>query len=138
MSNGAEKIALEVAEAEFTRFGDLMDLDLDPLDMDEEDKKGFEQQKKRVISSIQNGSLIINENGEPIFTPTVKEGANPLTFHEPTGASLMAMDHKKRTEDVGKLYATMADMTGSSTGIFSKMKMRDLKVCMAITTLFLG
>lgn len=131
-------IALEVAEAEFTRFGDLMDLDLDPLDMDEEDKKGFEQQKKRVISAIQNGSLIINDNGEPVFTPQGEKDLNPLTFSEPTGASLMAMDRKKRTEDVAKLYASMADMTGSSSGIFSKMKMRDLKVCMAITTLFLG
>lgn len=138
MKNGAEKIALDVAEVEFKRFGDLMDLDLDPLDMDEDDKKGFEQQKKRVISSIQNGSLIINDNGEPVFTPQGISDANPITFREPTGASLMAMDRKKRTEDVAKLYASMADMTGSSSGIFSKMKMRDLKVCMAITTLFLG
>jgi len=134
-----EVIAKEVAEAEFDRFAEAMDLELEPADMDAEDKKGLDAQKGRLIKAIMSGSLIINENGEPVYTPQrAGENVNPITFSEPTGASLMAMDRKKRTEDVGKLYATMADITGQSSGIFSKMKMGDLKICMAITTLFLG
>ena len=133
-----DKIAQEVAEIEFKRFVDLMDLDLNPADMDEEDRKGFSAEKNRLIKAIMCGSLIINENGEPIYTPQRIKDSTPITFYEPTGASLMAMDRKKRTEDVGKLYATMGDMTKTSSGIFSKMKMADLKVCTAITTLFLG
>lgn len=133
-----EKVAKEVAEAEFERFADVMDLDLDPADMDEDDKKGLTQQRNRVVSAIQSGALVINESGEPVFTPVRTPGVEPLTFHEPTGASLMAMDRKKKTEDVGKMYALMGEITKTHANTFAKMKMSDLKVCQAVTTLFLG
>ncbi len=131
-------VAREVAEQDFNRFADSMDLDIDPVDMDAEDKKGFEQQKDRIISAIQSGSLVINDIGEPVFTPKRTKDADAITFYEPTGASLMAMDRKKKTEDVGKLYASMGEITRTHASTFSKMKMSDLKVCIAITTLFLG
>ncbi len=133
-----DKIAKEVAEQEFNRFVDSMDLDVDPADMDEDDRKGFTQQKDRVIAAIQSGALVIKDSGEPVFTPQRTNDADAITFHEPTGASLMAMDRKKKTEDIGKLYAAMGDITKTHANVFSKMKMADLKVCMAITTLFLG
>lgn len=133
-----DKIAKEVAEQEFNRFVDSMDLDVDPADMDEDDRKGFNQQKDRVIAAIQSGALVIKDSGEPVFTPQRTNDADAITFHEPTGASLMAMDRKKKTEDIGKLYAAMGDITKTHANVFSKMKMADLKVCMAITTLFLG
>jgi len=131
-------VAKEVADEEFTRFVDTMDLDVDLEDMDEEDKKAFSQQKNRIVSAIMSGVLVVNDNGEPVFTPKRVNDAKPITFYEPTGASLMAMDRKKKTEDIGKLYAAMGDITKTSAGVFSKMKMSDLKICMAITTIFLG
>lgn len=133
-----DKIAKEVAEQEFNRFVESMDLDVDPADMDEDDRKGFTQQKDRVMAAIQSGALVIKDSGEPVFTPQRTNDADAITFHEPTGASLMAMDRKKKTEDIGKLYAAMGDITKTHANVFSKMKMADLKVCMAITTLFLG
>jgi len=133
-----DKVAKEVAEAEFDRFVESMDLDVDPSDMSEEDKQGFQQQKDRVVRAIQSGALTVNDKGEPVYTPKRTKDAEPLTFHEPTGASLMAMDRKKKSEDIGKLYAAMADMTRTHSSTFSRMQMGDLKVCMAITTLFLG
>lgn len=134
----SDKIAKEVAEQEFQRFVDAMDLDVDPAGMDEDDKKGFQQQKDRIIAAIQSGALVVNDNGEPVFTPQRTKDVDAITFHEPTGASLMAMDRKKKTEDIGKLYAAMGDITKTHASTFSKMKMADLKVCMAVTTLFLG
>lgn len=133
-----DKVAKEVAEAEFDRFVEAMDLDVDPADMDEDDKQGFRQQRDRVVSAIQSGALAVNDNGEPVFTPQRTKDAEPLTFHEPTGASLMAMDRKKKTEDVGKMYALMGEITKTHASTFAKMKMADLKVCQAVTTLFLG
>jgi hypothetical protein len=132
------KIALEVAEAEFNRFADAMELDVSTDSMDEEDKKGFEQQKSVLLKAIQKGALVFNEAGEPIYTPQRTDDADPITFYEPTGASLMAMDKRKKTEDVGKMYALMGDMTKTSAATFSRMKMADLKVCQAIAVLFLG
>jgi hypothetical protein len=135
MSN---KIAKDMAELEFDRFVEAMDLDVNTASMDQDDKQGYEQQRGRIITALQSGALVINDNGEPVYTPQRIKDAEPITFHEPTGASLMAMDRKKKAEDIGKLYATMADMTKTNAKLFSEMKMPDLKVCMAVTTLFLG
>jgi len=133
-----DKVAKEVAEAEFERFAEAMDLDVDTSIMDEDDRKGFDLQKNRIVSAIRSGAMVVNEDGEPVFTPQRMKDAGTITFHEPDGAALMAMDRKKKSEDIGKLYATMGAMTGTTAKTFSGMKMADLKVCMAIATLFLG
>lgn len=133
------KIDTLTAEKEFERFAESMDLDIDTNSMDDDDKQSFNQQKKRIVNAIMKGSLVVSDAGEPVFTPQAAgKDVNAITFYEPTGASLMAMDRKGRTEDIKKLYSVMADVTGTSAGIFSKMKMRDLKVCQAIITLFLA
>ncbi len=133
------KIAKEVAEAEFDRFADLMDLDVNTEGMSADEKRDFTVQRDRLVRVIQSGALVINGNGEPVYTPQRAEGdVNPITFNEPTGASYLAMDRKKVGEDMGKLFSTMADVTGQSAGLFSKMKNSDLKVCIAIITLFLA
>lgn len=131
------KIDATVAEVEFQRFVDSMDLDINTDGMDDDEKKDLSLQKGRVISAIMRGSLVINDEGEPVFTPQREEGED-ITFHEPTGAALMAMDRKKQSEEISKMFAAMAAITKTHSKIFSKMKMSDLKVCLAITTLFLG
>ena len=132
------KIAKEVAEAEFERFVEANDLLVGTDNMDKEDRDSLDEQRGRIVRAIEVGAMVINEDGEPVFTPQRCQDAKALTFHEPTGASLMAMDRKKKNEDVGKLYATMGDMTRTDAKTFSSMKMADLKVCIAVTTLFLG
>lgn len=133
------KISVEMAEQEFERFGEAMDLDFDTSFMDEEDRKGFEGAKRRIVKAIMSGAMVINEDGCPVFTPQrAGEDVKPITFYEPTGATYMAMDRKKKTEDMGKMFALMADYTRQSAGLFSKMKNADVKVCIAVTTLFLG
>jgi hypothetical protein len=131
------KIAKEVAEAEFNRFIEANDILIDDA-MEKEDRDAFNEQKARILRAIEFGAMVINEDGEPVYTPQRTKDAEPLTFHEPTGASLMAMDRKKRNEDVGKLYATMGDMTRTDAKTFSSLRMADLKVCMAVAALFLG
>lgn len=131
-------VAKDVAIQEFERFVELMDLDVDTSTMSAEDKEGFEQQKARIVKAIMRGSLVVNDNGEPIFTPQRTKDAEAITFYEPTGAALMAMDRKKKSEDIGKFYAAMGDISKTHASTFSRMKAPDLKVCMAITTLFLG
>ena len=130
------KVAHEVAEAELAKFFDLMDLDFDTSKMDEEDQGEFKVHTDRLITAIQEGSLIIDDKGQPCFTPT--GDGNTITFHEPTGASLMAMDQKRGDRNVTKMFAFMADMTRTHESLFAKMAYRDLRVCLAITTLFMG
>ena len=138
-ANDNNKIALDVAENEFNRFTEAMDLDVNTEGMSADEKRDFTIQRDRILRVIQSGALVINDNGEPVYTPQRSGGeVNPITFHEPTGASYLAMDRKKIGEDMAKLFSTMADVTGTSSGLFGKMKNSDLKVCMAIITLFLA
>ena len=123
----------EVAEQEFSRMVELMDIDTNLED--EDDRKGFEETKTKIVKAISKGRLVINENGEPIFTP---KNGSAITFREPTGASLMAMDRRKKTEDIAKMYSVLGDVTKMPVKTFSSMPYSDLKICIAIITLFLG
>lgn len=134
-----DKIALEVAEAEFDRFVELMDLDLDTADMDAEDLTGFNKQKNRIIRAIQRGHLIVNEKGEAVYTPfnPASKHKEEITFHERTGASLMAMDGKKKNHDVAKTYAIMGDMCKLHQNIFAGLVGSDIKTCEALFSLLM-
>lgn len=133
-----QKIDKETAELEFDRFIEMMDIDVDPEFLDDEDKKALDTQKRRIVSAIMAGSMVINDSGEPEFTPQRSGEMETLRFREPTGAALMQMDRRKKNEDMGKLYAIMAEMAKVHSNTFAKMKMSDLRICQAVASLFLG
>lgn len=136
MSN-TDKVSLEVAEHEFGRFVDAMDLDLNTGEMDADDRRDFQQQKGVILRAIQRGHLVINEDGEPVYTPQ-KLDIDPITFYEPEGATFLEMDRKKKTAEVAKTYAVLGAMTKIGPAPFAKMKNRDMKVCQAIMLCFLA
>lgn len=130
-----EKVATEVAESEFDRFIEAMDIDVDPAGMDDEDKKSYESARRLIVGAIRAGRVTVDAQGQPIFAPN--EG-QPITFFEATGASLMAMDQKKKNHDVTKMFAAMADITKQPITRYAKMAKRDLKICLAFAALFLS
>jgi len=130
-------IVKEFAEKELERFADIMGLDFDVADMDREDKADFESIKRRLIKRIMNRSLIINDNGEPVYTPQRSGEVEAITFKEPTGAMLMEMDKKKPSQEIGKVAIFMAAITGLSSAFFAKLKYADFNICSDITTLFM-
>ena len=132
-----EKICPEMAALEFDKFADGMDLDLDLSVMDEDDRAGFEKQKRRLVLAIQKGSLVINDDGEAVYTPVKVPDHKPITFHERTGASLMATDGKKKGYDASKMYAMMGDLARVHPSTFAKLKGIDIKVCEAIFALLM-
>jgi hypothetical protein len=135
----ASKIAIEAAEKEFERFADEMEIETNFSDEKDEDAiKLFESNKEIMIKAIQKGSLVINDNCEPVYTPVRSHESKPIVFKEPTGAALMAMDKRKSSESMARAYATMADMSGQHPSVFAKMVWRDLKVCQAVSAIFLG
>lgn len=138
MKEEQQVVATDVAEEEFDRFCEAMDLDVDPKGMDDEDKKSFNDARRKLVRAIELGRLAIDEKGQPVYTPYESALKTPITFREPTGASLMAMDHKKKNHDVSKMFATMADMSGQPITRFASMLKRDLNVCLAVTNLFMG
>lgn len=139
MAKKTDVIDKETAGVEFDRFTEMMDLDLDESLMDDEDLTAFKKQKNRIITGIQRGALIINDKGEAVYTPQNEKSKykEPITFHERTGASLMAMDGTKKNYDVKKTYSVMADMTRLHPGTFAGLVGTDVKVCEAIFALLM-
>lgn len=133
------KVATEMAEQEFDRFVECMDLDVDTSGMDSEDLTAFNKQKGRIVKQIERGALVINDNGEAVYTPQNKrsEHSDAITFHERTGASLMAMDGKKKGHDVAKTYAVLADMCNVHPNVFAGLVGTDVKVCEALFALLM-
>lgn len=133
----ASKVDPTTAENEFNRFCEAMGLDFEPESFDEETAEEFDGHKKRIIKAIQSGAAVVDENGAISYTPQRSDYSNPIIFSEPTGASLMAMDRMKKSEDMKRLCAGIGDMTGTPVAVFSKLVVKDLKVCVSIATLFL-
>lgn len=132
-----EVMTAENAELELQRFADAMDLDIDASRMDESDKKSFESTKYKLIRAMQRGRLVIDDKGQPIYSPA-HDDAGSVTFHQPTGSMIAASDGKKDTENIKRLNAIMGEMTHCHPSRFANMKLPDLKVCQAIAALFLG
>lgn len=137
MSEENFKVSEEAAEAEFQRFVDAMDLNFDPKGWDAEEKKSFVDSKIVFIDAIRRGFLIVDEAGQPVYTPKL-EPRTPITFYEPDGACIMSMDLVKKGRDNEKGFQLLTTMTKAIPGTFAKMKQRDLKVCQAVAGLFLG
>jgi hypothetical protein len=135
----SEKITPEFAEAEFERFAESMDLDVDPKGMDDDDRKSLDAGKRALVRALVDGNLVVNEQGEAIVVLRSEvDGIKQVKFPEPKGAAFLARDQKKTGHDVAKQFATMAEITGVPQQVFAKMLNRDVKLCLAVTLLFLG
>ncbi len=126
----SDKIALEIAEAEFDNYVDGKRICVDTSIMNEEDLSTFLTNKNRIISAIRYGDLVFNDDGKAVYTPTHPESRDkePLTFGERTGVTSMAADGKKKGENMKGAYATIAAQCGVHTSIITNLAGYDLKV----------
>lgn len=131
-----DKVAAEVAEEEFDRWAEAMDLEVEGLDSD--DLQSFNQQRAKIVRAIRKGHLVINDEDLAVYTPWKSTYDKPIVFHERTGASLMAADHAKKDANVAKMYAILADMTRTNAPLFASLKGPDIKVCEALFALLMG
>lgn len=141
-SSTSPKVAKEVAEAEFLRFVEINDLDIDESTFSDEDKEALAASKDVFVKSVMSGKIAVTVEGDVIqHLSRVPQGSNcpeTITFREPQGNALLASDKKKLGHDMSKFYAIMTNISNAPTGYFSKLYNRDLKVSMTIATLFLG
>lgn len=133
-----DKIDLVVAASEFERFADAMGLVFDVSGFNPEEKQDFEKARNMLIQNIVAGHLVIDSEGEAEYTPRRTSGAQAIHFYEATGAALKAMDRRGKSEDIGKFFATLGEITKQPPAVFSKLKMADLNVCMSVAILFLA
>ena len=127
------KVDRETAELDFLRFCEKNSIDID--DLDEDDTKSLEEHKSKIIKCICRGKIEVDEDGVAVYDYGSEK---PLMFKEPKGSSLLAMDRVKSGQDIKGMYNLMGDITGVAPATFTKMKMSDVKNCIAITSLFLA
>lgn len=132
------KIALEVAESDLLRFMAAMRLNISTDGMDAEDRTQFELNKKRILNALLDGSLLINQDGVPTFTPRDSEDKDPITFPQPKGGDFMQADLIKKNHDITKSYAMMAAASHQPVERYREMLWSDLRVCQAINNLYMG
>tara|TARA_R110000796_G_scaffold27209_1_gene75243 strand:- start:511 stop:933 length:423 start_codon:yes stop_codon:yes gene_type:complete len=127
-----EVLCEEQAEAEFNRLAEANDLDTADLG------SLASALKKVIVRSFKKGVLTLDDNDNPVFTPKYSDVKNPLTFHRPTGATLLTMDKKPDGQDFAKLFAVAAELTRTTNqAYFARMDVADSRVVLAIVNLFL-
>ncbi len=134
------KVATEVAEAEFERMCASRRVCTDPAQLDEDDVSGLDEIRKKVVRAIVTGELVVEENGDPVYTPPVA-GAKPLHFYKPTGATIMAMDGARPGDadgPQGRMVRAITEMTKSPKGEISKLEVPDYQFCQLLAKLFLA
>jgi hypothetical protein len=131
------KIDKETAELEFTCICEMWEIDCEIDDMDEEDRKSFEEQKRKIIYAIRRGRLTVDD--EIVYTLAYPEAnCTTVTIKRPKGQALMSTDRCKDKENFKRTYSILASMTGREVSFFSRLDGIDLKVLMAFFALFFG
>lgn len=127
-------VAREVAEQEFARMCEAFRVELDESGLDDDEKAKLKDTRQKVVRDIMRGTLVVAENGLPTYT--CGDG-KPVTFHKPTGATLLALETYHGSKQIANTIAGAADMTRLDRGAFGKMELYDAQVCMRLATLFL-
>lgn len=137
MTANAPKIivARDVAEADFVKMAETFRVDLDESELDDEEKEKLAAHRDGIVREIMRGRIIVDEAGLPTYTPR-GEGP-PVTFHKPTGATLLALETYAGAKNIANTIAATADMTHLDRSVFGRMELRDVQIVMRLTTLFL-
>lgn len=129
----------EMAEEELARFLEAMDLDRKVAEkLDEEDAKSLESVRTDILRAIEDGSLIIDDNGVATYTPRRSTDRSPLVFDEPEASCLQAADKRRDGHNTAKTIAILAAWTGQNGDRFSRMKSSDYRLCTSMLALFFG
>jgi len=124
-----EIMTLEMAQQEFDRWADEMDLEFETDIMGEETLDDFNFNRRKICRSLQRGDLIINAEGYAEYTPRIVTIDKPLVWKQLSGKTIAVVDGKKKNESVKKTFHAMAKLTGVHHSVFENMTGIDRKVC---------
>jgi hypothetical protein len=130
-----EKVAEEVAEADFVRMCETFRIDLDPASMTKEESEALAEQRAGIVRDMMRGRIVVGTDGRPTYHPDVGKA---LTFNPPTGATLMALETYPGSKNIANTIAAMTEMTESKAGVFATMSAQDVKRCTRLAQLFLA
>ena len=128
-------ISKEVAKEEFDRWIKAMRIKIEREGLNLNDVRDNKESAIVIIDTIVEGRIIISDEGILTF---ITEDNQSIVFHRPKGHMLLAMSKRKQSDDFGKIFASLAEITKTSSITFANMYESDLNVCMEIYGLFLA
>lgn len=131
-------VDLQSARGEFIRFAKVMRIDLDTTGLDDNTRRDTEKEIRDFVREIQRGSLMIDEEGQPVYTPQVSNRTKPFTFYRPKGGHLVAIDKKQEHAKVAQSFAVLGEVVREPPVMFSNLAYSDTKVLQLILGLFLA
>jgi hypothetical protein len=132
------KVAREVAEAEFARMCDAYRIEHDAAEMPKDELEEWNNLRNGIVRDMMSGAIVVGADGNPTYTAPEAGGAVSITFHPPTGATLLALETYPGGKQIANMLAAMADMTRTDRGEFGKMPSRDVHACSRLAKLFLA
>lgn len=134
-------VAEEIANKDFENWCELNGIEYDTGDMNEEEIKDFQTNKKPIIKACMRGNLIFNDNGEIDYTISNYSASGfagtVLHIERPTGKIFSSLDGFKDTQNIRRAVSVMSALTGKDLGYFDKLSAVDWKVLRGIVTFFL-
>jgi hypothetical protein len=131
-------IAEDVAEAEFLRMCEAYRVDTDESKMNEDELNDLRAIKAKLVHELCSGALSLSEDGHVTYMPQHSPSAKPMKFGDVTGATFIAMDGAGMGKPNERMCRGCDQITGSSPGTTSKLRISDFRICMALTNLFLA
>lgn len=131
----------EMAEEEFARFLEMMDLTSKLEEkLDAEDSKNLQDCRSSIVRAIEDGSLVITgeDGGLALFTPKRGTDRKPFRFPEPSAGVLLAADKRRDGHNTAKTLAMLAEWSGENAQRFTNLKPVDFRVCTSLMALFFG
>ncbi|MCK5236211.1 MAG: hypothetical protein KAR06_04420 [Deltaproteobacteria bacterium] len=135
-----DKIALEVAEAEFDRFTEIWDIEPDLSGFSAEEHDSFGAHKSRIVKEIRNGNAVIDDEGRVVYTLKYSKENSPLTelVFDVSRASKAVMDQFKDRQAIRKTEAYIGSLVGQPPKTIHALDPRDQKFGEAVMLLFLA
>lgn len=119
-------VSREVAEAEFERFAEAARLDLGKP-RNENDRRSVADDRELFVYQVMRGRISVDEDGWPTVH-TDSEALPVVRFSSrPRVTNYRAMDKVKATNEIGKMLAMIADVTGVPTALLNGLEQADFE-----------
>ena len=127
----------DVAEAEFNRFISALKAKLNLNKLKSKQRADFEDNKAIVLDALKDGSLRVDDKGQPYYTPACDFPSGPIRFKKPKGKTLMAGNGLGEDAGIERSFKMMAQLTGQTPIHLEELDLDELEVPLAVMTILL-
>lgn len=130
-----EKVAAEVAAAEFSRMCATYRIDEDESQLDKAGLKEWRGMRDPLVRDICRGTLTIDAEGHAVWTT---EQGKAVKFNRPTTATFIALETHGEGKNISNMAAAIGDMTGLGKAELAKFFAPDFHGVSRLARLFLA